>query len=87
MTTLVPYPNKRQWVVIWVGAVIAFLALAAEELAVSFAVVVFAGLLIWQLSQNAPEDPDATGVFCRTCGSQIRQGTRFCPECGTAVRR
>jgi hypothetical protein len=44
-----------------------------------------------QRAQRRPEGAagqrDNRSAFCRQCGSRLRSGNRFCPDCGTPVRR
>ena len=56
------YPNKAQWWVIWIVAVLAFLFLVNGAVEVAFGLVALGCLLVWQLSRLRKRPEERTEI-------------------------
>lgn len=91
------YPNKAQWWVIWIVAVLAFLFLVNGAVEVALGLVALGCLLVWQLSRlrKRPEEREtdvdensraehSESAYCVESGAQLESTWKRCPFCGNA---
>lgn len=80
-------PNKAQWWVIWITALIVCVRLlvAFEFTGFMLDAVIVGGLLVWRLgspSESAGATPGKQQIFCGECGAGLDSRFKHCPECG-----
>jgi len=77
------YPNRVQWRVIWIAAVLAIIALSARldsATAFSVSIVGLGALLVWKLQR-----PSELADRCERCGKALRPEWQYCPFCGEFI--
>jgi hypothetical protein len=84
------YPNRAQWVAIWISAGVALLLwvfsidIGSLPTRLAFAVLVVGGLSVWQLARRpflSAQVPSAPPVLCPACQSPVATAAIGC-KCG-----
>lgn len=78
--------NRNQKLVMWIGGVLAALALLAGSYASAVILFVLSGAAIWQLDTRGkrPENVVVRSVRCGQCGAIGEPHWAKCPKCGAS---
>ena len=79
------YPNKTQWRVIWIAAILATLFLSGGTgsfVVFGLCIVGLGALLVWMLQKHEPKE---LVDCCGKCGREVHPDWKHCPACGEVI--